>query len=511
MPPSVLAPPRLSCPRCLSFELQAELMSLRETSVEKPLVKTKIVATVGPASSRRDQLQALAIAGVDLFRLNFAHGEHEVLAGIVKSVREISAELGRPLGLLADLSGPKIRLGELPVDGLCIIEGGKVEFVRKATPGQLHQLTCTYDRLIDDLNVGDRVLLADGMVSLRVIEKKADSAVCVCVQPGCVRTRQGVNLPGVSLSTPSLTEKDRHDLEFALRHGLDYVGLSFVRSAEDVRELKQIIAAAKLENPPHVVAKIEKMEALGDLDRILDETDAVMVARGDLGVESDIAKVPILQKRIIRLCNRRRVPVITATQMLESMQTSELPTRAEATDVCNAVLDGSDAVMLSGETAIGAHPKRVVSMMSRIVREAERLVVPHPEPPHAEGERHRALLVTESVTLGAVAAARHLDADLIVVATHSGRTALSVSKQRSQIPIVALTDRVESAQRMALYWGVTPLVTTTVQGTPQEMLEYVVRWGRDAGALHSGSKIVLVGLSNWSADGHDLMLVHAIP
>jgi pyruvate kinase len=320
-----------------------------------------------------------------------------------------------------------------------------------------------------------------------------------------------VNLPGVSLSVASVTEKDREDLAFALRHGLDYVGLSFVRRAEDVRELKRLIEEAEPANPPHVVAKIEKLEAVGDLDRILDETDAVMVARGDLGVEADIAKVPILQKRIIRLCNRRRVPVITATQMLESMTTSELPTRAEATDVSNAVLDGSDAVMLSGETAIGAHPRRVVSMMSRIAVEAERLVAPHPEPQAGEGERHRALLVTEAVTLGAGAAARHLDADLIVVATHSGRTALAVSKQRSQIPIVALTDRVESARRMALYWGVTPLVTDAVHKTPQDMLGLVVRWGKEAGVLHSGSRVVLVGMSNWSADGHDLMLVHAIP
>jgi len=486
-------------------------MPPRDASAEKPLVKTKIVATVGPASARKDQLKGLAVSGVDLFRLNFAHGEHEWLEGIVRSVREISDEIGRQIGLLGDLSGPKIRLGELPEDGLCLIEGGKVEFVRKATGGSLPQLTCTYERLIDDVQVGDRVLLADGTVALRVVEKAADRAVCVCEQPGCVRSRQGVNLPGVSLSVSSLTEKDKHDLAFALKHGLDYVGLSFVRRAEDVRELKRLIAAANAEHPPQVVAKIEKMEAIGDLDRILDEADAVMVARGDLGVEADIAKVPVLQKRIIRLCNRRRVPVITATQMLESMTTSEMPTRAEATDVSNAVLDGSDAVMLSGETAIGAHPKRVVAMMSRIAVEAERLVLPHAESPAGDGERHRALLVTEAVTLGAGLAARHLEADLIVVATHSGRTALSVSKQRGQIPIVALTDRPDSARRMALYWGVTPLVTDAVHRTPQEMLEFVVRWGKEAGVLRSGSRIVLVGLSNWSADGHDFMLVHAIP
>ena len=486
-------------------------MPTRDSNVEKPLVKTKIVATVGPASAGRDRLKALAVAGVDLFRLNFAHGEHEWLETVIESVRDISRELNRPIALLGDLAGPKIRLGELPEDGLCLIEGGKVAFVRRKSGGDTPELTCTYDRLIDDLHVGDRVLLADGTVALRVLEKNADRALCVCEQSGCVRSRQGVNLPGVALSMPSLTQKDRSDLAFALQHGLDYVGLSFVRRAEDVRELKQLIAQSQSESPPHVVAKIEKMEALGDLDRILDETDAVMVARGDLGVEADLAKVPILQKRIIRLCNRRRVPVITATQMLESMQTAELPTRAEATDVCNAVLDGSDGVMLSGETAIGAHPTRVVAMMSRIVREAERLVIPHADLPHADGERHRALLVTEAVTLGAGAAAKHLDADVIVVATHSGRTALSVSKQRGQIPIVALTDREESARRMALYWGVTPLLTQVVEEPPQKMLEHVIRWGRETGVLHSGSRIVLVGSSNWSADGHDLLLVHVIP
>ena len=490
-------------------------MAVRDKSdriQEKPLVKTKIVATVGPASSSREALKTLALAGVDLFRLNFAHGRHEALEEIVRSVRELSRETGRAIGLLGDLAGPKIRLGELPEDGLCLIEGGTVQFVRRAVPGDPLKLTCTYERLVDDLSPGDRVLLADGMVGLRVRAKDGPDAVtCVVEQPGCVRSRQGVNLPGVSLSTPSVTEKDREDLAFAIRVGLDYVGLSFVRRAEDVRELRKLIEASGAESPPQIVAKIEKMEAVADLERILDETDAVMVARGDLGVEADIAKVPILQKRIIRLCNRRRVPVITATQMLESMTSADLPTRAEATDVCNAVLDGSDAVMLSGETAIGAHPKRVVGMMSRIIQEAERLVVPHGEPPHAEGERHRAMVVTEAVTVGAGAAARHLDADLIVVATHSGRTALAVSKQRGQVPVIALTDRPEAARRMALYWGVTPLVTDAVQGSPQKMVDFVVRWGREKGVLHSGSRIVLVGLSNWSADGHDLMLVHVIP
>ena len=487
-------------------------MSLRDPSAERPLVKTKIVATVGPACAARDQLKALALAGVDLFRLNFAHGDHAALERIITDIREISQEISRPTGLLGDLAGPKIRLGELPEEGLSLEEGREVTFVRKpADRTDSWHLTSSYPQLIDDVNVGDRILVADGTVTLRVLEKSPESATCVVEQPGHVRARQGINLPGVSLSTPSLTEKDRDDLDFALRQGLDYIGLSFVRRAEDIRELRQLIDKANLENRPHIIAKIEKMEAVSDLDRILGETDAVMVARGDLGVETDIATIPVLQKRIIRACNCRRVPVITATQMLESMQTADRPTRAEATDVCNAVLDGSDAVMLSGETAIGDHPVRVVAMMSRIVREAERLVAPYDEDLSDVHERHQALLTTEAVTAGAGTAAKQLHADLIIVATHSGRTALSVSRQRGQIPVIALTDRESSARRMALYWGVTPIVTDIAGKSPQDLLDFVVRWGREQEMLRSGNRVVLVSMSKWSVGGHDLMLVHAIP
>lgn len=484
---------------------------MNQTQVERPLVKTKIIATVGPACASYIQLKSLALAGVDLFRLNFAHGDHAWFEKVVADIREVSREIDRPIGLLADLAGPKIRLGELPEDGLCLIEGGTVQFVRRRTSDNPHQLTSSYEPLVDDLNVGDVVLLADGMVTLRVTEKEANHVTCVVVQPGCIRTRQGINLPGVALSTSSLSAKDRDDLQFALAQGIDYIGLSFVRRAEDVRELKEIIAESGVPHPPHVVAKIEKMEAISDLDRILEETDAVMVARGDLGVEVDIARTPILQKRIIRLCNRHRVPVITATQMLESMQTSELPTRAESSDVCNAVLDGSDAVMLSAETAIGNHPSRAVAMMSRIVREAERLVTPYDRNSSNDRERHQALLTTEAVTIGAGAAAKHLNADQIVVATHSGRTALSVSRQRGQVPVIALTDREDAARRMTLYWGVTPLITDSVQKSPRDMLHFVVNWGKTANVLHSGNRIVLVGMSNWSSEGHDFLLVHAIP
>eukprot|EP00913_Durusdinium_trenchii_P008905 g8371.t1 len=478
---------------------------------EKRLVKTKIVATVGPACAKREQLHELVLSGVDVFRLNFAHGKHDWLSGVLASIRAISEELKRPIGVLGDLSGPKIRLGPLPEEGLCCQEGGRFQFVREADPDDLTKLTSTYDQLIDDLEEGDRVLLADGTVAMRVVEVAADlqSVTCVVEQQGLIRTRQGINLPGVQLSTPSLTEKDHADLKWAVENELDFVGLSFVRSAQDIRDVKSAIEKIGTEFPPQVIAKIEKMEAVSDLDAILDVTDAVMVARGDLGVEVDIARVPPLQKQIVDLCNRHRIPVITATQMLDSMQTNELPTRAEASDVANAILDGSDAVMLSGETAIGHHPAKAVAMMSRIATEAERLVK---KSKLGDGESHpdsRAKLVTEAVTLGASTAAEHLKADLIVVATHSGRTAMAVSKQRSPVPILALTDRPDTARRMTLYWGVTALETTIVDESPEQLIRHVVEWGRKENAIGSGNRIVVVASTSWSAAGHDLMIVHA--
>ena len=262
---------------------------------------------------------------------------------------------------------------------------------------------------------------------------------------------------------------------------------------------------------PQIIAKIEKTEAVDDLDAILHVTDAVMVARGDLGVEADVERVPPLQKQIIRMCNRHRLPVITATQMLDSMQTNERPTRAEASDVANAVLDGSDAVMLSGETAIGKHPVKAVAMMSRIAAEAERLVKVSRQDDVDSSPETRAKLVTEAVTVGAMLAAEQLDADLVAVATHSGRTAMALSKQRSPVPVLALTDHPATARRICLYWGVTPVLTDAVRQTPQELIAFVTDWGRRHGVLAAGSRCVIVGSTNWSSEGHDLMLVHVVP
>ncbi len=489
-------------------------MDLRHQKyTEQPLVKTKIIATVGPACAQREQLKSLALAGADIFRLNFAHGNHEWLANVVQTIREVSHELKRPIGILGDLSGPKIRLGVLPEGGICCVLGGEFDFVKTADPNDPTKLTSTYKQLIDDLQIDDRVLLADGVVGMRVIAKDPDAkwVRCVVEQPGCIRSRQGINLPGVNLSTPCLTEKDYADLKWGTEQELDYLGLSFVRRAEDVLQLREAISECNPEFPPAIVAKIEKYEAIDDLERILQSTDAVMVARGDLGVEVDLPRVPLLQKQIIKSCKEHRIPVITATQMLESMHTSELPTRAETSDVANAVLDGSDAVMLSGETAIGSYPVAAVSMMSRICLEAEKLVKPFDAVETPTDQHQYAKIITEAVTLGAGAAAENLNADLIVVATHSGRTALALSKQRKQVPILALSDMASTARRMCLFWGVTPLETQAVHLPADRMLHHIVEWGKKYEILKSGSRLVLVGQTDWSEAGHDQMLVHVVP
>lgn len=481
---------------------------------EGPLVKTKIVATIGPASASYEKLTELVLAGVDVFRLNFAHGSYEWFNEVVGWIRKVSADHHQPIAILADLAGPKIRLGELPAEGYRCRQGSRIEFVHELQLGRTDQLTCTYERLIDELRPGDRVLLADGSVSLRVVEQDSHDrrVVCEVVQPGLVRSRQGVNLPGATLTVPSMTNKDFADLNWALDHGVDYVGLSFVRNADDIRLLKNMIAAHPTKTPPWIVAKIEKPEAINDLERIVIETDAVMVARGDLGVEADIFRVPALQKQIIRMCNEHRTPVITATQMLDSMQKNEIPTRAEASDVFNAVLDGTDAVMLSGETAAGDYPVEAVAMMSRIAREAERMLEPRPAQSDSRStNRTRAKAITEAVTHGAGTAVAHLNADLIVAATRGGKTAMAISKQRPHVPILALTDRPEVARRMCLFWGVTPVDTAAVSLAPRELIAHVEKIGREHGMLDSGSKLVLVGSSDWKLEWHDMMIVHVVP
>ncbi|APZ94103.1 pyruvate kinase [Fuerstiella marisgermanici] len=483
------------------------------SSPHRKLVKTRIIATVGPACENAEVLRKLIVAGVDVFRLNFAHGSHEWLSGILATIREVAAELKTPVGVLGDLSGPKIRLGEIADGEVYCAEGTMFRFVRAANSGVSTDLTCTYEKLIDDVDPGDRILLADGTVSMLVTAKADDgqSVNCLVAEPGIIRSRQGVNLPGVALSTPSVTEKDEFDLKWALQNRLDFIGLSFVRSAADITHLKQLIEANGSETRPLIVAKIEKTEAIADLKQILEVTDAVMVARGDLGVEAEISRVPILQKDIIRRSNAARIPVITATQMLDSMTTNDLPTRAEVSDVANAVIDGTDAVMLSGETAIGQHPVTCVRMMQKIIDEAEPYVIRTGSGDRLSQEFRRANPITEAVSLGATIVAEDLDADLIVVATESGRTALALSRMRGQVPILAVTHREDTVRRMCLFWGVTSIQSKLVRQSADALLQYVVQWGLENRVLKSGHKIVVVGHTNWLGEGHDLMMVHVVP
>ena len=350
-------------------------------------------------------------AGVDVFRLNLAHGDrgqHEATVSRLEEVRSRS----RPLALLVDLAGPKIRLGPLPEDPLICHDGDELQFVRGPQSHGPTQLTSSYDRLIDDLQKGDSVMLADGNVGMVVLEKNDERALCRVVHGGSLRSRQGINLPGVELSVPALTEYDRVCIDWVVQHSVDYVSLSFVRSAAEIHELRELLRTHDCQ--AHIVAKIEKPEALDRLDEVVRAADAVMVARGDLGVETDVAQVPAAQKRIIATCNRYQRPVIVATQMLDSMQREPRPTRAEASDVANAILDGADACMLSGETAIGDYPTTSVQTMNRIMLSTEQLLTnKETQRPNVESAS-QVSPITRAVVYGAACVAELVHARLVV-------------------------------------------------------------------------------------------------
>ncbi|MBX9789698.1 MAG: pyruvate kinase [Pirellulales bacterium] len=471
------------------------------------LARTKIVATIGPACGNVEQLVALATAGVSVFRLNMAHASIEEHAAHRDAIRAASERVDRPLGMLVDLAGPKIRLGELLGDVLELALDQEVALVRGDRSDGANQLTTTYPTLVDELSVGDRVMLADGTVGLKVVAKQPSGVRCRVVQAGTIRSRQGVNLPGVKLSTPAMTPADLEHAAWAADVEADFLGLSFVRSAADVRQLKEFLA--RRESSLKVIAKIEKPEALDELESIVEAADGVMIARGDLGVEIDVAEVPVVQKRITALCRQLQKPVITATQMLDSMQNSPRPTRAEASDVANAILDGSDACMLSGETAIGRYPRAAVETMSRIARATEELYA-HlpPAPPNLSRRVDGVLPVTQAVVVGASAMARELKARLLVVASHSGATALALSKQRNFVPTIGTSDREQTLRQMCLYWGVRPLAAPI--DAIGALVRHIETWGKTSSTLATGDRIVLVSGTRLAGAGHNLVLVHEV-
>lgn len=468
--------------------------------------QTKIVATVGPACESESMLAELIQAGVDVFRLNTAHGDQSQQQARLEAIRRVSRRLGQPVAVLVDLAGPKIRLGELPGGQRQLTAGQTVRFVRGHPQGPDDLLT-TYEPLVDELSPGDRVMLADGTVSLVVESTGPGFAACRVVQPGLVRSRQGVNLPGVKLSAPALGPSDRHFAQWAAQNQVDFLGLSFVRSADEVRELKALLA--QWGGPTQVIAKIEKPEALECLEAILDAADGVMVARGDLGVEIDIAQVAVVQKRIVALCARRHKPVIIATQMLDSMQHATLPTRAEVADVANAILDGADACMLSGETAIGQYPRQAVEMMHRIALATESVYpLPHAaeKPDWATAGVHA---ITEATAHAAAWLASEVNAQLVVVATASGRTALVLSKNRTRVPTVGVSDSEATLRRMCLYWGVIPL-----PGAPTAdhaaLIQHITRWGKAQGVLAAGDRLVVLAGTGLAMTAHNMVVVHQV-
>jgi pyruvate kinase len=444
--------------------------------------RTKILATIGPASGSPERLAELAAAGMDGARLNFSHGSHDQHRERAESARAAAAEAGRPLALVADLQGPKLRLGDLP-EPRTLTRGEEVVIAAEGTDGN-GELPISPAVIGEVLAPGNDVLIDDGLVHLKVEEVEGGKARCAVVVGGAVSAHKGVNLPGVPLPIPSLTPKDISDLQLALSLGVDYVALSFVRSAVDVRDLRTLIEQAG--SHAEVIAKIEKAEAVDALEEILAETDAIMVARGDLGVEIGSASVPLLQKRIILRALEAGKPVITATQMLESMIEHAEPTRAEASDVANAVLDGSSALMLSGETAVGAYPVESVAYMDRIARAVEPSLPYRHELPDADD----APGVGRAMSNAACDLAEVLRATAILVPTATGRTASAVARLRPRRPIVGLTHNEFAVQQMALEWGVIPLLVRQANAV-EDLWELSIDSAREAGLISSGDRVVL--------------------
>jgi pyruvate kinase len=457
----------------------------------------KIVCTLGPASDSAEMIERLMRAGMDVARLNFSHGTHEEHARTIKRLREASARLSKPIGILADLQGPKIRTGSL-VDGKRVqLQAGKRFLITtREIAGTSAGVSTTYKRLPRDVSRGDRILLGDGLIELRVLSTTSNSVLTQVVNGGELGEHKGINLPGVKLRIPAVTPRDHDDLRFALRHGVNFVAVSFVRRAEDVLLAKSAIARAKKNVP--IIAKLEKPEAIENLDAILRVSDGVMVARGDLGVEMSPEKVPVIQKLIIAKACEARLPVITATQMLESMTQNPRPTRAEASDVANAVFDGSDALMLSAETAAGAYPIEAVEMMDRIIREAEanNSRVLRPQPAQFNIAETAAELICH--------ASEELQMKVIAVFTETGSTGRLISKHRPQPPIIAFSTIQETRRRLSLYWGVVPRTIIQVKNIEELVLvtekrlleEHLVKRG-DVVGIVAGTPLFVGGTTNF--------------
>lgn len=465
--------------------------------------RTKIVATIGPASTPKEVLREMIREGVDVVRLNFSHGEYEVHEGVIRTVREIDAELGTATAILADLQGPKLRIGMVKDNGVELVKGKTIIITTKEQEGTAERVSTNYTNFAADVKPGEAVLLDDGKLHLKVIKTNGkDEVECEITHGGILSSRKGINLPNTAISLPCLTKKDLADLDFALEHNVDWIGLSFVRSARDIIELKHIIKDR--EKHSRIVAKIEKPEAIDDIDEIVKETDALMVARGDLGVEIPMERVPLVQKMLIDKCIENSKPVIVATQMMESMITSITPTRAEVNDVANAVLDGADAVMLSGETSVGKFPIEVIRTMARIVREVEvgDHIYYHEQIP-AESTEDR--YISDSICYNACRLAKRVDAKAIVTMTFSGYTGFKVSSQRPRAATFVFTGNKKILTQMNLVWGVKAFYYDKMVSTDHTIadIKYILK---KAGHIKEGDLIINIASIPISEQGMTNML-----
>lgn len=467
--------------------------------------RTKIVCTIGPACSTSRTLSSMLRAGMDVARLNFSHGTHDQHARTITLLRQLSAGQERPLAILQDLSGPKVRLGMIAAGAITLKRGQRITLTTRPVPGDDHEINLPVLELVAAVKPGDRLLADDGRVELVVVEKTDSDLLVRAVGGGVLSSRKGITSPGVRLDIPAVTEKDKDDLRFGLAQGVDWVAASYVRSPADLEPLRAVMEEVGVNRP--IIAKIEKMEAVKRLDELLQVVQGIMVARGDLGVEIPIDEVPIVQKQIIRRCNEVNRPVITATQMLESMCQNPRPTRAEVTDVANAILDGTDAVMLSGETAAGQYPVQAVRMMARVAVRADHIL---PDRQICATTHGKVFGVTDAVAQAAVDLARDLRVSAILCATASGSTARLIARYRPEMALVAVTPSEHTYRSLALTWGVRPILIGPVT-TTDRMMEETITAAANKGIVKRGDRVILTaGVPVNIVGNTNLIRVHVI-
>jgi pyruvate kinase len=471
--------------------------------------KAKIVCTIGPASESIEKLSQLIDAGMNVARLNFSHGDHEEHGQRIKNIREAAAKAGKTVGILLDTKGPEIRTNNMENDGFELQQGASVIVSMKEVLGTPEKFSVTYEGLIDDVDTGSKILLDDGLIGLEVTEiDKANGEIHTVVSnSGMLKNKKGVNVPGVSVNLPGITDKDAKDIIFGIQQDVDFIAASFVRRASDVLEIRQLLEE---HHAPHIqiIPKIENQEGVDNIDEILEVSDGLMVARGDLGVEIPAEEVPLVQKQLIKKCNSQGKPVITATQMLDSMQRNPRPTRAEASDVANAIFDGTDAIMLSGETAAGTYPVEAVQTMHNIAFKAETALDFNEilSARSKESDHNMTDAIGQSVAHTAI----NLDVNAIVAPTESGHTARMISKYRPKAPIVAVTGSESVSRRLALVWGVYPTVGRRVS-TTDEMLDMAVEESVNSGMTKHGDLIVITaGVPIGETGTTNLMKIHVV-